>query len=156
MGAHLEDTITQFLETLEPARKRPHFEVADMMDKVEPIFSQLGKAKLPYGAISAISEKTKLNYETLRDWRTKLLKNPEWRPYRDRNRGKQSLSPELEAILADKIRRDYIQQGEFHCNIISLSALSVIYCSWFSDMFTVAKISAIFSFISRSDFFSYL
>lgn len=109
----MEDTITQFLETLEPARKRPHFEVADMMDKVEPIFSQLGKAKLPYGAISAISEKTKLNYETLRDWRTKLLKNPEWRPYRDRNRGKQSLSPELEAILADKIRRDYIQQGEF-------------------------------------------
>ena len=113
IGPELEDVFTQWLRTLEPAKKRPHFEVAGMMEKVEPIFEQLGKAKLPYGAVSAIAEKSKLNYETLRDWRTKLLKNPEWRPYRDRNRGKQSLSPEFEARLADKIRRDYILQDEF-------------------------------------------
>ena len=94
-----------FLESFEFKKKRPHFEVANMMEQVEPIFVQLAQKTLPHGAVRTISEKSGLNYDTLRDWRKKLLLCPEWRPYRDRNIAKRALSPEQEARLAEKIRK---------------------------------------------------
>ena len=115
MGDDENETVDfqSFLESLEFKKKRPHFEVSKMMEQVEPIFVQLAQKDLPHGAVRAISERSGLNYDTLRDWRKKLLVNAEWRPYRDRNISKRALSVEQEAQLAEKIRRDYILRDIF-------------------------------------------
>ena len=107
------DDFDNFLESLAPARKRPHFEVSGIMKDIEPIFVQLSKDLLKYGAVSQISQKSGLNYETLRDWRSKLLQNPEWRPYQNRNIHKRALSPQAEARLAQKIREEYIMTSKY-------------------------------------------
>ena len=123
LAREAQDDFENFLETLAPARKRPHYEVSGIMEAIEPIFVQLSKEILKYGAVSQISQKSGLNYETLRDWRSKLLRNPGWRPYQHRNIRKRALSPEAEARLAQKIREEYIFENKY-CPIRVLKRLA--------------------------------
>lgn len=52
------DDFDDFLESLAPARKRPRFDVSGIMKEIDPIFVQLSKDLLKYGAASQISQKS--------------------------------------------------------------------------------------------------
>jgi hypothetical protein len=95
-------------------KKRPYTDYAQQMLELAPTFEVLAKPQLPHGSIKAISETKGVPYGTIRDWRTKLLHDPEWRPYSNRNQHLRALSPEQEDELVRQIKEQYISPG-FYC-----------------------------------------
>jgi hypothetical protein len=95
-------------------KKRRHTDYARRMDELAPTFEVLTVADVPRGAIKAVAEVTGIPLGTIKDWRSKLLHDPEWRPYENRNEHRRCLSREQEAELCREIVEQYIEPG-FYC-----------------------------------------
>jgi hypothetical protein len=84
-------------------KKGPYTDDARQMLELTPTFEVLSRPDLPRGSIKAISDTKKIPYGTIRDWRTKLLNDSEWRPYSHPNQHKRPLNDEQEQELIRQI-----------------------------------------------------
>jgi hypothetical protein len=81
---------------------------------LEKIFAKLSVShQLDDGTIKDIVEKTGVNKRTLETWRRKLIHDPSWRPYRNRNIHRRLLTPEQEEWLATEIRSEFIDKQRY-------------------------------------------
>jgi hypothetical protein len=91
---------------------RRYTEYADRMEDLEVHFQLLSQHDLYHGAIKDISVITGIPIGTVREWRSKLLKCPNYRPYKDRNRHCRALSDEEEEEIMALYREKFFDKGE--------------------------------------------
>lgn len=81
--------------------KRAHRNYTKDLNELEPVFVNLSKNTLPYGAIQVFHNQTGIPDSTLKTWRSDLLEYPSWRPQANSPK-KMAITPEGEAAIHEK------------------------------------------------------
>lgn len=98
--------------TYNKMRKRDYHKYLYLWNEDRSDFDRLlielsGRVRLPRGRLKEISSETGLSERILRDWRTKLQDNPEWKPIYGRP-GPHALTQEHEEAVLTALQDDYL------------------------------------------------
>jgi hypothetical protein len=81
------------------------------MTELASTFDALALQELPRGTVKAVSDVIGIPLGTIKDWKSRLHDDPEWRAYQNRNQHRRALTEEQEAELCRQIREEYIRPG---------------------------------------------
>ena len=110
-------------DSLPRIAKRPHTSYAQSSELEDVIFA-LSSEWIPYGYLSQVHMTTGIPLQTLSDWRQRLVKDIDWRPWGRDYSSQQSLPPVVEKSIADYVRDNFISCGK-PCPISELRILAL-------------------------------
>ena len=100
-------------EPVGSVQKRMHrtYTEPQIRPQIEKVLAALRPEKLQWGLMIAIHQDTEIPQGTLADWHKRLQTRPNWAPWKADVKGRQTLSPAIEANIKAYIKDNYIDTG---------------------------------------------